>query len=215
MKLPALETLIFGVFLACILLWGVSKCMAREDLGRRTANIDDREEIEDRPLRRDTIFVSQNPPALPQIAQPSSTPVTTTPAGPAPATYQTPTTTAPNAVKPTTSAPVNTHNPTPTPPPAKPAAAKPAEKTSTLYVTLDGLKVRKKPQLNSPVVATLELYEPVTFLNQKSEKPQEINLGDELVKDYWVKIRTNEGKEGWVFGAGVHYYKMRRKKQAE
>jgi Bacterial SH3 domain len=213
-KLPKLETLILGVFLACILLWASSKCMSKNSLARRpyTDVRDERDEPEERPVRRDTVFVPQPSAApsnvMPQIGQPA----------PAPTTYTTPPTTPPTAAPgktPVATTPVGT---TPTPVGTTPAktpattAAKPtsSEKTSILYVTIDGLKMRKKPLLNSPVVAKLELYEAVTFLNQKSEKQQEINLGEETVTDYWVKIRNSDGKEGWVFGAGVHYYKMRR-----
>ena len=83
-------------------------------------------------------------------------------------------------------------------------------KSSTLYVTIDGLNVRKEPGLKGETIAKLALYEPVTFLNKKTEWTQEISLGYEKVTDHWVKIRTQSGKEGWVFGAGVHYYKMKR-----
>jgi hypothetical protein len=55
------------------------------------------------------------------------------------------------------------------------------------------------------------LYEQVYFLNQKTEWTQEISLGKENVTDHWVKVKTKSGKIGWVFGAGVHYYKMKRK----
>ncbi|MEI2765572.1 MAG: SH3 domain-containing protein [Dermatophilaceae bacterium] len=71
--------------------------------------------------------------------------------------------------------------------------------------------MRKQPNLKGEVLETLKLYDPVSFLNQKSEKAEEISLGLEKVTDHWVKIRTKAGKEGWVFGAGVHYYKMKRK----
>lgn len=70
--------------------------------------------------------------------------------------------------------------------------------------------MRKFPDLKSAVVTQLKLYEPVYFLNKKSEKPQQITFGKEKITDYWVKIRTKSGKEGWVFGAGVHYYKVKR-----
>jgi hypothetical protein len=71
--------------------------------------------------------------------------------------------------------------------------------------------VRKEPGLKGETVAELKLFEPVTFLNQKTDWTQEISLGYEKVTDHWIKIRTQSGKSGWVFGAGVHYYKMKRK----
>ncbi|MCB9333816.1 MAG: SH3 domain-containing protein, partial [Lewinellaceae bacterium] len=78
-------------------------------------------------------------------------------------------------------------------------------------VTINGLKMRKEPNLKSGVVTRLKLDEEVFFLNEKSEKRDTINLGYETVAEYWVKVRTKSGKDGWVFGAGVHYFKMKRK----
>lgn len=79
-----------------------------------------------------------------------------------------------------------------------------------LFVTIDGLKLRKEPGLKGEAVEQLKLNEQVIFLNQKTDWSQEINMGDEKVTDYWVKVRTASGKTGWVFGAGLHYYKMKR-----
>ncbi len=109
---------------------------------------------------------------------------------------------------PTTNAPLRrpTLSVEPTASPAAPAATN----YSTLYVTIDGLNLRNAPNRHSAVIARLKLYEPVLFLNEKSEQPEEINLGREKVKEHWVRIRTQQGKEGWVFGAGLHYYPTKR-----
>lgn len=207
MKLPKVESLIITVFFFCIALWAISKCSSRRSQSVRpvqeTAN-----EPEERPVKRDTVYVPQPQPAAP-APQPYTTPSTnatgglpklehTTPAS----TEAAPTTTTP-AARPTLS------NAPQTPPPAGTSSS--STRYSSLFVTIEGLKIRKEPQLKSPVVARLKLNEEVFFLNKKSEKPEEINLGYETVTDYWVKIKTKSGKEGWVFGAGVHYYKMKRK----
>jgi hypothetical protein len=71
--------------------------------------------------------------------------------------------------------------------------------------------MRKEPGLKSETVAKLDLYEQVYFMNEKTDYTQEINLGKEMATDYWVKVKTKSGKVGWVFGAGVHYYKQKRK----
>ncbi|MCC7505317.1 MAG: SH3 domain-containing protein [Saprospiraceae bacterium] len=203
MRIPRLESLIILIFFGCVALWGISKCSGkRAEIGTRLRDLDENIDAEDRPRRRDTVFVPQNPAPVQQ------TTTTTTP--------------GPNAVAPTqpgAQRPVVTRSPsaapTTTPTSTSPTATQPAQpsgqKYSTLYVTIDGLKLRKEPTLKSDVVAKLELYEPVYFLNQKTEKTEEINLGYEKVTDHWVKVRTKAGKEGWVFGAGVHYYKMKRK----
>lgn len=203
MKLPKVETLIILIFFGCVSLWAMSKCAAeRSDMVRRVREIADDDE-EDRPVRRDTIVVQQQPvqqqPATPQpvnTKSPAETPPIQTPVATAPAPSQKPGT-----------RPVLSNEKTAT----NNQAAAPNTKNSTLYVTIDGLKVRKEPGLKSETVAKLDLYEPVTFLNKKTDWTQEISLGYEKVTDHWVKIRTESGKEGWVFGAGVHYYKMKRK----
>lgn len=206
MRIPRLESLIILIFFGCVALWGISKCSSkRSEIGTRLRDLDENIDAEDRPRRRDTVFVPQNPAPVQQT--------TTTTTAPAP---------GPNAVAPTqpgAQRPVVTRSPSAAPTTAptstSPMATQPAQpsgqKYSTLYVTIDGLKLRKEPSLKSDVVAKLELYEPVYFLNQKTEKVEEINLGYEKVTDHWVKVRTKAGKEGWVFGAGVHYYKMKRK----
>ncbi|GAB4490433.1 MAG: hypothetical protein OHK0019_09310 [Saprospiraceae bacterium] len=199
MKLPKAEMLIIFVFFGCVALWAISKCSAkRSDLVRRIEE-NGESEMDERPVRRDTIVVQQ---PTPQPVQ--QQPVNTQSPSPAPPPVTTTTPTNPPGTKPTR--PSLSSQPTST-------AAQPVTSTSsgsTLFVTIDGLKVRKEPGLKGETVAKLALYEPVTFLNKKTEWTQEISLGYEKVTDHWVKIRTRSGKEGWVFGAGVHYYKMKR-----
>lgn len=199
MKIPKAETLIIFVFLGCVALWAMSKCSAkRSDLVRHVQE-NDENETDERPVRRDTIIVQQ-PAPQPVQQQPVNT-QSPSPAPP-PATTTTPATSP--GTKPTR--PALSSQPAATS--AQPAAS--TSSGSTLFVTIDGLKVRKEPGLKSETVAKLALYEPVTFLNKKTEWTQEISLGYEKVTDHWVKIKTRSGKEGWVFGAGVHYYKMKR-----
>lgn len=203
MKFPRTESLIIFAFLGCVLLWGISKCSERRsDDVRRVRDISD-DNQEDRPLHKDSVAmpkpqVQQTPQPQQQIQQqPAPQPVM-----PAPTQYST-TQQSPGAAPPRTQvAPVQNNA-------AKPATQA-APSGATLYVTIDGLKVHKEPALKSETVEQLKLYEAVVFLNQKTEWTQEINLGLEKVTDHWVKIRTSSGKTGWVFGAGLHYYKMKR-----
>lgn len=205
MKLPRTESLIIFVFFGCVVLWGISKCSSRRsDLVRHIRDVTD-EEAEDRPVRRDTIRIPANTPAT-QVTEnpqmPAPQPVNTAGPSPVPAA----TTTSPSVIPGTKPARPTLSNETQT---AAPSTS--ATKYSTLYVTIDGLKVRKQPGLKGEVLETLKLYDAVSFLNKKSEKMEEISLGLEKVTDHWVKIRTPSGKEGWVFGAGLHFYKMKRK----
>lgn len=197
MKLPKAEILILLAFLVCMALWTRTKCSERRaDSVRKVREVDD-PNSEDRPARRDTTVMAPAPKTpsneMPTTAENPGMPVAKTPQTtlPAPKPGAAPT-------RPTLSNPTST---TTTPP---------SNGGSTLFVTIDGLKVRKEPGLKSETLAELKLYEPVAFLNKKTEWTQEISLGYEKVTDHWVKVRTQSGKEGWVFGAGVHFYKMKR-----
>ncbi len=81
------------------------------------------------------------------------------------------------------------------------------EKRTVLYVLLDGLKLRKGHHLDSAIVKTLKINDEVYFLGQTTDFKQKINLGDRVAFDPWVKVRAYTGHEGWVYGAGVHYFK--------
>ena len=216
MRLPKLDTLIVAVFFVCIALWMVSRCGSkRSDYLQRAGRT---AEQEDRPVRRDTVVVpppvAQTTPSTVPTTVPATTPATTpttTPVQQAPAP-------APTPAKTPAATPSLTPAKTPaTTAPTTAAAAKTAPKTATeskqttLYVTIDGLKMRQKPGLKSETVAKLDLYEQVYFMGERTDWTQEISLGLEKVTDKWVKVKTKSGKVGWVFGAGVNYYKEKRK----
>lgn len=106
-----------------------------------------------------------------------------------------------SAVKPTVAAAEST--------PTKKVITKTAvpEKVTVLYIVLDGLKLRKGPHLDSSIVRTIPINKEVYFLNEVTKFKQEINLGDRMALEPWVKVRTYSGHEGWVYGAGVNYFK--------
>ncbi|MCP3930443.1 MAG: SH3 domain-containing protein [Bacteroidetes bacterium] len=85
------------------------------------------------------------------------------------------------------------------------------EQNTILYVTINGLKVRKEPNLEGTVVSQLKLHDEVVFMDEVTDFKQEINLGLETANEPWIKVRTQKGHIGWVYGAGVHYYKMKHK----
>ncbi|MCB9282457.1 MAG: SH3 domain-containing protein [Lewinellaceae bacterium] len=96
--------------------------------------------------------------------------------------------------------------------PARPATtpAKPELQYSRLYVTIDGLNLRSEPGLKSKVLAKIPLFEEVYFLNEVTDSTTELSIGYEKANEPWVKVRTKKGQEGWVYGAGVSYYKKKR-----
>jgi Bacterial SH3 domain len=80
-----------------------------------------------------------------------------------------------------------------------------------LYVSISGLKVRTAPNLTAKVVQKLALFDEVSYQNEVTKYTQPLSLGKEMANEPWVKVRTKKGKIGWVYGAGVSYYKIKRK----
>lgn len=83
---------------------------------------------------------------------------------------------------------------------------------STLFVVIDSLKVRKGPHLDSSIIQRLVLDESVSFLNETTDFTQKITLKSELFDEPWIKIKTQKGKIGWSYGAGLNFYKKKNKK---
>ena len=105
--------------------------------------------------------------------------------------------------EPSTPATVNPQNSTP-----PPAVVGTREKYTPLYVTLPNLNLRDRPNLSGRILARLKLFDEVEFLNEVTQFQQEINLGDTTTVAPWVKVKTQKGNSGWVYGAGVYYYKI-------
>ena len=94
----------------------------------------------------------------------------------------------------------------------KPVKKAPKTKTvirevSLLYAVVGGLKLRTGPTRDSAIVQELALNEPIYFLNEVSDFKEKINMGAYIAEEPWIKIRTKRGQEGWVYGAGINYYK--------
>jgi hypothetical protein len=83
------------------------------------------------------------------------------------------------------------------------------ERYQPLYVTIDGLNLRSEPSLKGKVLHQLKLFEEVEFMNQVTDSTEEISLGKEIADEPWVKVKSSRGHVGWVYGAGVSYYKKK------
>ncbi len=81
--------------------------------------------------------------------------------------------------------------------------------TPIVYVITSTLNLRGQPGRAGKVLDSLSAGEELYFLNEKTEWTEEIELNRKVFKDHWVKVRTESGREGWVFGAFVHYYHKR------
>ena len=81
------------------------------------------------------------------------------------------------------------------------------DKTTPLYITIENLALRKGPGLNYEIVDRLQLFEEVNFLHEVTDSSYTLKLGQITTTEPWVKVRSRKGRDGWVYGAGVDYYK--------
>jgi hypothetical protein len=180
-----LETIIIGAFFLFFIVWAVQKCNQTAKI--KQAELDKENGIQNRDTIERATRTVVTPPA----------PLTLTP--PAQTTVQ-------SIVAPTKPAVIPQTQPVK---PTTPSVVKPTEKT--LYVTIEGLNVRAEPNLKAKSFGKLKLHDQVAFLDKVTEGTQKLSLGTEEANEPWVKIRTKRGTIGWVYGAGVSYYKTKRK----
>lgn len=87
-----------------------------------------------------------------------------------------------------------------------------AAKLRPLYIVVDSLKLRASPKLDSNFIRYLTYDELVFDMGEQTESTQTIRYSaDEVRTEPWVKIRTETGEVGWVFGAGVGFYRKKRR----
>ena len=92
-----------------------------------------------------------------------------------------------------------------------PAADVVVQRVTPLYSTINGLNVRTGPSIKNSKVARIGLYEEVLYAGEVTDSLYTIDLGEVSPTAPWVKVKLKDGKEGWVFGAGVSYYKYQLK----
>ncbi|MEM6966281.1 MAG: SH3 domain-containing protein [Bacteroidota bacterium] len=81
------------------------------------------------------------------------------------------------------------------------------EKTKTiLYAWVDKLRIRAQPSTKSEIIDEVKEGTSFTYLNEKTDFKEKINLRGSLYDEPWLKIKTEDGKEGWVFGGAVKFY---------
>lgn len=81
------------------------------------------------------------------------------------------------------------------------------DKITPLYITIENLALRQGPGLNYEIIDRLQLFEQVSFMNEVTDSAYTLKLGQITTTEPWVKIRSRKGRDGWVYGAGVDYYK--------
>ena len=83
-----------------------------------------------------------------------------------------------------------------------------ADKAIEIYVWVDKLRLRSASNTSSETVAIMKEGQALTFLNERSDFTEKINLRGTLFDEPWLKVSTADGQEGWVYGGGVKFYKI-------
>ncbi len=96
----------------------------------------------------------------------------------------------------------------PTPPPTQPSTDK--EAITPLFVALEELNMRAEPSINAALIAKLSLHDELLFLHEVSDFNNEITIEGKTYNEPWVKVKNKQGQTGWVYAAGVHYFKTKR-----
>jgi Bacterial SH3 domain len=220
---PNMETAIIFVFLICIGLWGMSRCKKKKEeaaistategsispLDTLSSPAASRPRIPTQPTTTTTAATTTTQTPLPPQYQQSPVPLPATPTNAPTPTVQTNVpqpysvvTTSPATAK-TTAPPVVTSKGVPqttTTPPSN----------TMLYVLINGLNIRSKPDLKSKVKGKLKINDQVYFLEEVTEETQTVRLanGTSVTKP-WFKVQTKRGTVGWVHGSGVDFYKRK------
>lgn len=73
----------------------------------------------------------------------------------------------------------------------------------TLVAWVDLLNIRDEPNTSGKIVASLRENATVTYTGERTDDLHTIELRGISFQEPWLKIRTTDGKEGWVFGGAV------------
>ena len=76
------------------------------------------------------------------------------------------------------------------------------ENNSILYVWLDNLRVREKPDLSLKIIDYLQFADEVEYLNEMSTTKSKVTIRGNTYNAPWIKIKTKSGKIGWVYSIG-------------
>ncbi len=89
------------------------------------------------------------------------------------------------------------------PPPSTPTA--PATGPTKLIINLENFRLRATPGVKGQEISRLAKGTVVTDLGEVSDFTTPLKLRGVDFDEPWVKVRTADGIEGWVYGGGVHF----------
>lgn len=212
---PNIETAIIFVFAICVMLWGVTRCNRKKEdmtikavtegavLSAAADSVAAASPAASKEPYRPAATVPPPPPVDPNQGMVAAAPPQYKQAPTVQNPTQTVTSLAAPTAKPTVSAPTISGKPIVTTTVQEPSG-------TLLYVLIDGLNVRSKPDLKAKSMGKLKLNDQVYFLNEVTPEAQTVRLIDKSeVTKPWFKIKTKRGTVGWVHGSGVDFYKRK------
>jgi len=69
----------------------------------------------------------------------------------------------------------------------------------SLFVWVENARIRKTADLNGEVITQVKGGEMVILTGETSTNKIKVNLRGVEVEDVWVKVKLNDGNEGWIF----------------
>ena len=81
--------------------------------------------------------------------------------------------------------------------------SEPQIKKRKFYSLVDGLRIRKSPNLSDVQISNLNEGEEVLFLNKISKDSVEAKLRGKIIKAPFYMIKTKKGIVGWVFSGAL------------
>jgi hypothetical protein len=76
-----------------------------------------------------------------------------------------------------------------------------------IFVWVDKLRLRMKPDTRSEILQELDKGEVLLFFDEKTPFTEKINLRGTIYDEPWLKVKTLENNIGWVYGGAIKYEK--------
>lgn len=76
-------------------------------------------------------------------------------------------------------------------------------KSNKVYPWVDKLNIRDQASTKGKSIASVNSGDALELIDSKSGKMETLVLRSVAYEDYWFKVRTSDGEEGWVFGGAV------------
>ena len=77
------------------------------------------------------------------------------------------------------------------------------ESDEALYAWVDKLNIRNQKGTKAKVIGNVSSKDKLVYAGEKSDKNDVIVLRGKAYDEPWLKVKTPDGKEGWVFGGAV------------